>query len=124
MPRATACRKDASLIQLSGNSTHSGEPLGPQVIHNGPQVRRATRCVCPNCCHGLLVADLLAPECPRTIGIAELHTACPCSSQSGLGALADQARFQFGNEAICVSRKRVYGVNRCFYSRGDRGVTC
>jgi hypothetical protein len=123
MPRGTTRCQNAPLVQLSGNSTHAGEPLSLQLIHDGPQVRRALLCVRLDRSHGLLVADLLAPECPRTIGIAELHAACPCSSQSGLGALADQARFQFGNEAICVSRKRVYGVNRCFYSR-DRGVTC
>jgi hypothetical protein len=123
MPRPTTRCQDATLVPLSGDGANAGEPLGSQVIYNGPQVRRTLLCVHFDGSYGLLVADLLAPECPRTIGIAELHTACPCSSQSGLGALADQARFQFGNEAICVSRKRVYGVNRCFYSR-DRGVTC
>jgi hypothetical protein len=32
---------DALLVQLSGHSAHAGEPLGPQVIHDGSQVRCA-----------------------------------------------------------------------------------
>jgi hypothetical protein len=33
VPRATTRRQDATLVQLSRNSPHAGEPLGPQVIH-------------------------------------------------------------------------------------------
>jgi hypothetical protein len=96
MPCATTRRQDASFVQLSGDSAHAGEPLGSQVIYDGPQVRRTVLRVRPDCHNGLLVADLLAPECPCAVGISKLHTACLGSGQSGLGALADQARFQFG----------------------------
>jgi hypothetical protein len=57
-------RKDAPPIELSSNSSHAGEPLGQQVIHDGPQVLRAMRCVRLNRSHShshsLLVVDLLA----------------------------------------------------------------
>ena len=33
MPCATTRCQDAPLVQLSGNSAHAGEPLGPQVIY-------------------------------------------------------------------------------------------
>ena len=55
-----ARRQDAPLVQLSGDSPHADEALGPQVIHDGPQVRRTVLCVHPDCCYGLLVAHLLA----------------------------------------------------------------
>jgi hypothetical protein len=39
MPCATTRRQDASLVQLSSDSSHAGEALGSQIIHDGPQVR-------------------------------------------------------------------------------------
>ena len=59
MPRATTGCQDAPLVQLSGDSPHAGETLGPQVIHDGPQVCGAVLRVRSDCSHGLLVADLL-----------------------------------------------------------------
>jgi hypothetical protein len=43
MPRATTRRQDATLVQLSRDSSHGGDPLGVQVIHDGAKVRR-TKC--------------------------------------------------------------------------------
>ena len=39
MPRATTRRENAPLVQLCGDHANAGEPLGPQVVHDGPQVR-------------------------------------------------------------------------------------
>jgi hypothetical protein len=60
MPRATAWRENATLVQLSSDSAHASEPLGSQVIHNGPQVRRTVLRVRLDCSDGLLVAHLLS----------------------------------------------------------------
>jgi hypothetical protein len=49
-----------TLVKLSGDSAHAGEPLGPQVIQGGPQVRRTVLRVRPPCSHSLLVAHLVA----------------------------------------------------------------
>jgi hypothetical protein len=35
MPRATTRREDAPVVQLSGYRANAGEPLGPQVVHDG-----------------------------------------------------------------------------------------
>jgi len=47
MPRATTGREDARFVQLSSDSPHTltREPLGPQVFHDLPQVRRTVRAV-------------------------------------------------------------------------------
>ena len=46
--------QDAPLVQLRRDGPHAGEPLGPQAIHDGPQVRRTLLCVRPYCSHSLL----------------------------------------------------------------------
>ena len=60
MPRATTRRQDAALIQLSSDGAHAGEPLGPQVIHDGLQVRSTLLRVRRDRSHGPFVANLLA----------------------------------------------------------------
>jgi hypothetical protein len=35
MARAPTRRQDATLVKLCGNGPHAGEPLCPQVIHDG-----------------------------------------------------------------------------------------
>jgi hypothetical protein len=37
MPRATTGRQDTPLVQLSGDSSHAGDPLGSQVIQKWPR---------------------------------------------------------------------------------------
>ncbi len=44
-------------------------------------------------CDSLFVADLLATECARPVGIAELHAACLGGGKSSLSAFAYQASF-------------------------------
>ena len=107
MPRATSRRQDTPLVELSSDSPHAGEPLGPQVVHDGPQVCRAVLRVRLDGSHCLLVANLLAPERTCAIGIAKLHAA-------SLGQLARAALVRSlirpasnsATEAIRVSRKR------------------
>jgi hypothetical protein len=79
VPRATTGRQDASLFQLSGDGTHTGEPLGPQVIHDGSKVGRTLLCVCLDGSHGLLVANLLASKRPCAVRIAKHHSVMSAS---------------------------------------------
>ena len=60
MPCTATRRENAALVQLRGDSPHAGEPLRPQVIHDGPKVLRTVLCIrLHGGGHGLLVADLL-----------------------------------------------------------------
>jgi hypothetical protein len=47
--------------------------------------------------HGLSVAGLLASESSCAVGVAQLHSALLGRCQRILGALTDQASFQFRN---------------------------
>jgi hypothetical protein len=64
VPRATTRRQDAPLVQFGGDCAHAGDPLGAQVIHEGPQVGSTLLRVRLDSSHGLLVADVRAPERP------------------------------------------------------------
>ena len=109
MPRTIACCQDAPLVQLSGDSPHAGEPLRPQVIHDGPQVGCAVLRVRTDGSHSLLVADLLAPKRSCPIGIAKLDPTGLGSGQSCFGTLTDQPRFQFGNRGHLGQQEAPHG---------------
>ena len=75
MPLATTRRENAALVQLRGDSPHAGEPLRPQVIHDGPKVLRTVLCIrLHGGGHGLLVADLLPSERSCPVWIPKLQS--------------------------------------------------
>src|SRR5215469_15183783 len=96
MPSSATWCEDATLVQFSRDCANTSDPLVLQIIHDGPQVRRTLLCVRSDCIDRLLITDLLASQCPCSIRIAKIDTTGLRSGQSGLGALADQPRFQFG----------------------------
>jgi hypothetical protein len=89
MPSAPTGREDGTLVQLSRDSPNAGEPLGPQVIHDGPQVCRALLRVCLHRSDRLLVANLLASERSCAVRITKLHAACLGGDR---GKVSEQAK--------------------------------
>ena len=69
----------ATVVQLSGDSSHADEPLEAKVIHDAPQISRTMRRVRLDCSHCLRVVDLLRPERARTYTLRVL-----AGSKSGL----------------------------------------
>ncbi len=106
MPRAATCRQDAPLVQFRGDAPNTGDPLGAQVIHDGPQVLGMLLCVDPDRCYRLLVADLLAPERPCAIGVAELDATRFRGARAALVRSLINPASNSATEAIWVSRKR------------------
>lgn len=69
MPRATTRRQNAPFVQLSGDSPHAGDPLGAQVIHDGPQVRRTMLCVCLTAATACLLPTCLPLSARAPLGL-------------------------------------------------------
>ena len=70
MPSGTTRCQYAPVVQLSGDSTHTSDPLRPQVIHDDPQVRRTELRVGLDRSDSLLVANLLSSKRLCTVRIA------------------------------------------------------
>jgi hypothetical protein len=84
MPRATT-RQDAPLVELSGDGPHAGEPLGAQVIDDGPQVCRSLI----RDSHSLLIADLPPLSARAALGLPSFTPRALAAVRAALVPLTD-----------------------------------
>src|SRR6516225_11375639 len=106
MPCTATRRENAMLVQLGRDSTHTGEPLSPQVIHDGPKVRRTILCVRRDGSNRLRIGDRLPLSARAPLGLPNFTPRAFAAARAALVRSLISPASNSATEAICVSRKR------------------
>ncbi len=72
---ATARREYGPVVKLLSDLSDAGDALSANVLYDCPQVVRVLLSLQLDRRYGLLVADLLTPQSPSAVRIAEFHAA-------------------------------------------------